>query len=66
MKCPSGDEFACLQKASSEALDTASQQIFQTKTGCNGIFPVGPSVDGDWVKTLPPVALKKGQLHVLQ
>lgn len=58
-KCPGG-ELDCLKNASTKDLDTASQTLFQSSTGCDGIFPVGPSVDGVWVKTLPAVALKKG------
>ena len=60
-KCPSG-EMACLQSAPVDVLVNASQLLFQTETACNGIYPVGPTVDGGWVKTLPAVALKTGEL----
>ena len=57
--CTEGS-IACLRNATNDVLGRASQALFQSDTGCNGSFPVGPSVDGDWVKTLPAVALKKG------
>ena len=58
-KC-AGGQLECLKNATTKDLDTASQSLFQSGTGCDGIFPVGPSVDGTWVKTLPAVALKNG------
>ena len=56
-----GGNLDCLKNLTTEALDYGSEKLYQSSTGCNGIFPVGPSVDGDWVKTLPAVALKQGE-----
>lgn len=55
--CPNG-QIECLQSATEDTLRAASQKLFQTETACNGIYPVGPALDGTWVKTLPAVALK--------
>ena len=58
--CPTGD-ISCLQSTNQTALQTANQALFRSKYACQGIFPVGPSVDKSLIPTLPPVAFQNGQ-----
>ncbi|MCJ1372575.1 hypothetical protein MMC20_003800 [Loxospora ochrophaea] len=58
--CKSGD-LSCLQSASSNSLKSANEKLFQSTTACKGVFLVGPSIDGQMIKTLPAVALKTGR-----
>ncbi|MCJ1387651.1 hypothetical protein MMC18_000494 [Xylographa bjoerkii] len=53
--CPGGD-IGCLRLAPSKKLEEANQNLFHVETLCNGIFPVGPSLDGNLIQTLPSVA----------
>lgn len=61
--CQNGD-INCLQLASEAKLSDANQKLFQDSTACQGVFPVGPSLDGQLLKTLPAVAFKTGQLPI--
>lgn len=58
-KCPNGD-IKCLQSASTDDLIYASNQLFNSTTPITGLFPLGPSLDGQLIKTLPPVAFQQG------
>ncbi|KAI1486616.1 carboxylesterase family protein [Biscogniauxia mediterranea] len=50
--------ISCLRDASLTALKIANTRLFaQSKT--KGFFPVGPSVDGSWIKTIPTVAFSQ-------
>lgn len=62
--CDDGD-IACLQSASSDALQSANQALFQNGTACNGIFLLGPAVDGNYITTLPAVAFPQGNFASL-
>jgi len=53
--CGSTFDMACLKKASVDNITAANQAIFQ-QTWANMQFPVGPSVDGGWIQTLPTLA----------
>lgn len=57
--CPTAD-MACLQSenTTSTALQDSNQELFQ-KDACQGIMPVGPSVDGELVPTLAPNRFRK-------
>ena len=57
--CPTGD-LQCLQSLSETKVSTANQELFETTTACLGVFPLGPSLDRDLIKTLPAVAFKTG------
>ena len=46
----------CLRNASSDKLVSANQRLFHEDTLCNGVFPLGPSMDRDLIHTLPSVA----------
>lgn len=59
-KCFTGD-MSCLQSADESTLREANQELFRSKSACQGIFPVGPSLDNSLVLTLPAVALQNGQ-----
>jgi carboxylesterase type B len=54
----SGYDISCLSQAKIEELQVANQQLFN-KIRQTGLFPVGPAVDGDWIKTIPAVALSQ-------
>lgn len=58
--CKNGD-LKCLQLASTDALIRASEQLFNSITPITGLFPLGPSVDGKLIKTLPAVAFQQGR-----
>ncbi|KAF9874688.1 acetylcholinesterase [Colletotrichum karsti] len=57
-----GDKYDidCLRDAKSDKLVDANQQLFG-KVKQTGLFPVGPSVDGKWVKTIPTIAFSQGK-----
>ncbi|KAI1473461.1 alpha/beta-hydrolase [Daldinia eschscholtzii] len=57
-----GHEFNidCLRSASVEKLRSANQKIFRS-FNLTGLFPVGPAVDGSWVKSIPAVAFSQGK-----
>ena len=57
--CPNGD-ISCVRSKDAGTLQQANQNLWQD-AACNGIFPVGPAVDGKIIKTLPPVALASGE-----
>ena len=57
--CKTGN-LQCLQSASEDSLDSANQDLFQSTTACQGVFPLGPSLDGHLINTLPAVALQAG------
>ena len=59
--CKDGN-MECLQQASSNTLQDANQMIFKNQTLCNGVFPLGPSLDKNLTYTLPAVALSNGKL----
>ncbi|KAH0593181.1 hypothetical protein MHUMG1_09183 [Metarhizium humberi] len=40
-------------------MEEANQKLFEQVIQ-GGLFPVGPAVDGKWVKTMPPSALAQG------
>ena len=52
----SGGDIGCLRQATSMTLQEANQQIFHKQTLCNGIFPLGPALDGKLIQILPSVA----------
>jgi len=56
-----GGDFRCLQSANQASLENANQMLFQSSSACLGVFPVGPSLDGHMIKTLPAVAFSTGK-----
>ena len=58
--CPTA-EITCLQDVDVGKLASANQQYFQETTPCNGLFPMGPSLDGKVIKQLPAVAFSQGK-----
>jgi carboxylesterase type B len=61
--CPKAD-MACLQSADTQLLRNVNQKLFQRKA-CDGIIPIGPSVDGKLVTTLAPNSLRTGKSKLL-
>ena len=58
--CQTGD-IDCLQNLNLDKLRSANQQYFQETTPCNGLFPMGPSLDGKIIKELPAVGFPQGK-----
>jgi carboxylesterase type B len=58
-ECKTAD-MACLQSADSGVLHQVNRQIFQ-KQACEGVMPLGPSVDGRTIVDLAPNSFTKGQ-----
>ena len=58
--CPTG-ALSCLQAKDTTDLQKANQELFRSDFACLGIFPVGPSVDGRIITTLPAVAFQTGR-----
>ncbi|KAL0930590.1 carboxylesterase family protein [Colletotrichum truncatum] len=57
-----GDKYDidCLRNAKSSKLVEANQLLFG-KVPQTGLFPVGPSIDGKWIKTIPTIAFSQGK-----
>lgn len=53
-------DIDCLRNAPLEKLEVANQMLFDNVRQ-TGLFPVGPAVDGDWVKSIPTVAFSQGK-----
>ncbi|CAH0058551.1 unnamed protein product [Clonostachys solani] len=56
--CGETFDIDCLRKSTN--LTVANQALF-ANVKQTGLFPVGPSVDGKWVKTIPTIAFSQGQ-----
>ncbi|KAI1639963.1 carboxylesterase family protein [Biscogniauxia mediterranea] len=50
--------ISCLKDASLPQLELANLKLFN-QSSTKGLFPVGPSVDGSWIKTIPTVAFSQ-------
>ena len=57
--CTTGD-LSCLQEVTMAQLSSANQAYFQNVTRCDGLFPMGPSIDGTLIKELPAVSFSNG------
>ena len=57
-----GDVFdiGCLRNADQHRLSKANQILYEMATPCTGLFPIGPSVDGDLIQQLPVIAFASG------
>ncbi|KAI5919522.1 carboxylesterase family protein [Camillea tinctor] len=51
--------ISCLRNASLAKLIEANQELFH-QVKLKGYFPVGPAVDGDWIKSIPTVQFSQG------
>lgn len=58
-----GDKYDidCLRRANRTDLVKANQELFDTVRQ-TGLFPVGPAVDGEWIRTIPSILLSEGNL----
>lgn len=57
-------DIDCLRKAKLPDLIKANQNLFDLVRQ-TGMFPVGPAVDGKWIKTLATVAFDQGETNPL-
>ncbi|KAK0704475.1 Alpha/Beta hydrolase protein [Lasiosphaeris hirsuta] len=55
--CNSTFDITCLQQADIAVVTTANQNLFDQFWNNSHKFPVGPSVDSVWVKTIPALSL---------
>ncbi|KFG87945.1 carboxylesterase family protein [Metarhizium anisopliae] len=57
-----GDKYDidCLRRANRTNLVKANQELFDTVRQ-TGLFPVGPAVDGKWIRTIPSILLSEGK-----
>jgi len=58
--CSDNLDIDCLRNASKDKLTAANQLLYEMATPCTGLFPIGPSVDGDLIQQLPVVAFTSG------
>ncbi|MCJ1247550.1 hypothetical protein MMC30_004764 [Trapelia coarctata] len=58
--CGDAFDIDCLRNAKPHILTEANQLLYELATPCTGLFPVGPSVDGDLIQQLPVIAFASG------
>ncbi|KAI1076664.1 carboxylesterase family protein [Whalleya microplaca] len=58
--CGCAYDIDCLRATSVEKLTEANQNLFKT-IAQTGLFPIGPAVDGKWIRTIPTVAFSEGK-----
>lgn len=58
--CGSQLDIDCLRKATNETLRQANQELYNVVSQ-TGLFPVGPAVDGKWIKSIPAVTLSQSR-----
>lgn len=61
--CGEGYGISCLREASLDKVQAANQGLFNVVRQ-TGLFPVGPAVDGTWVKSIPAVAFSQGKPYL--
>ncbi len=60
--CGEGHNISCLREAEVEKIQAANQELFNVIRQ-TGLFPVGPAVDGNWVKSIPAVAFSQSKFY---
>jgi carboxylesterase type B len=60
--CGEGYDISCLREADVKTVQAANQELFNVIRQ-TGLFPVGPAVDGNWVKSIPAVALSQSKSY---
>lgn len=58
--CKYAYDISCLRAQTPEKLAAANQQLF-VEVGQSGIFPIGPSVDGQWIQKIPAASFATGR-----
>lgn len=58
--CGHNFNFLCLTTLPEERLADANQALFDSVKQ-TGMFPVGPSVDGRWIQTIPTISFASGK-----
>lgn len=56
--CGSDYDISCLRAANLDSLKEANRGLYNNIKQ-TGLFPVGPSVDGKWIKTIPTLEFSK-------
>ncbi|KAI0601467.1 carboxylesterase family protein [Biscogniauxia sp. FL1348] len=51
--------ITCLRDAPLDNLTFANEKLFNEST-LTGLFPVGPAVDGNWIKSIPTIRFSQG------
>ncbi|KAL9619367.1 MAG: hypothetical protein Q9160_006047 [Pyrenula sp. 1 TL-2023] len=59
-KCPEY-EMECLHNASTQSLESANQRLYEESTPCTGLYPLGPSIDGNLIQELHTSAFYSGR-----
>lgn len=52
-------DINCLRQQDIKILAQADEELYISVTK-TGLFPLGPSVDGEWIKTLSPISIDQG------
>ncbi|KAK5989658.1 Secreted lipase [Cladobotryum mycophilum] len=58
--CGFAYDIDCLKAVTPEKIIEANQEFFD-KVRQTGLFPVGPAVDGEWIRSIPSVSLSQGK-----
>ncbi|OTA77502.1 hypothetical protein M434DRAFT_38634 [Hypoxylon sp. CO27-5] len=58
--CGFGYNISCLRAADPMTLTRANNELFAIVRQ-TGLFPVGPAVDGEWIKSIPTVTFRQGK-----
>ncbi|TWU72872.1 hypothetical protein ED733_003753 [Metarhizium rileyi] len=53
-------DIECLRRADTKTVAKANQDLFDTVRQ-TGLFPVGPAVDGKWIRSIPSIRLAQGK-----
>ncbi|CAH0034430.1 unnamed protein product [Clonostachys rhizophaga] len=59
--CGLEKNITCLRDKDIEVLAEADQKLYE-EVRLTGLFPIGPSVDGKWIKEISPIAIAKGNI----
>ncbi len=60
--CGYAYDIDCLKSQNIDTLATANQALF-SYVKQTGLFPVGPSVDGQWINTIPAISFANSTVH---
>lgn len=63
--CDDAYDISCLRNASLDKLASANTELFN-QVRLEGFFPVGPAVDGEWIKYIPTVSFSRGRTPILK
>lgn len=61
-QCGYGYDILCLQNQTIDTLVEANQELFNNVRP-TGLFPVGPSIDGKWIQTIPALSFASSMFY---